>query len=112
MEAFYQIDNKEEKEDMTLVSVTVNKEHDIYKAHFPNHPITPGAMLVGVATEIVAAQLGLDTDIKELKNVKFLVPHHPQEHEHLTFAFKAGQNPVEVTVCDGEVVFAKMTLAF
>ncbi|MCR5394003.1 MAG: hypothetical protein K6E86_01220 [Bacteroidales bacterium] len=112
MEPFYKIISQEQIDGKSVVRVSIDGAHVIYEAHFPGHPITPGAMLIELAAQIVAADLHIDTDIKEAKNVKFLLPHHPQEHEQLTLSFDAGQNPVEVTITDGDETFARMTLQF
>lgn len=112
MEEFYKVIDTRTDNNQVSVSVQVNPEHPIYKAHFPGHPITPGAMLVRMAIEIVSAQCGLAGDANEVKNVKFLHPHLPQEQNHLTFLFDAEHRPVEVTVRQNEVIYAKMQLFF
>lgn len=112
MEAFFQILNTETTDGMVQTLIQVNPEHPIYKGHFPGHPITPGAMLVRMAIEIVAGQCGLGNDAHEVKNVKFLHPHFPQEQKYLTFSFRQEQSQVEVTIRQEEVTYAKMTLLF
>ncbi len=112
MEAFYQIEDTQRIVDQVQVAVQVNPEHPIYKGHFPGHPITPGAMLVRMAIEVVSAQCGLASDANEVKNVKFLHPHYPQEQEHLSFWFNASSRPVEVTIRQDEIIYAKMQLVF
>ncbi len=112
MEAFYQIIDTQCKQEKLQVTVQVNPEHPIYKGHFPGHPITPGAMLVRMAIEVVSVQCELTQDANEVKNVKFLHPHYPLEQQYLTFVFDAQHRPLEVTICQDEVIYAKMTLIF
>ena len=112
MEPFYKKIAARHNDGQAEICVEVQPEHEIYKAHFPGHPITPGAMLIEIATDVVGEELGIAEDIKEVKNVKFLVPHYPLEHEQLCFSFAEGQNPADVTIKDGDILFAKMTLCF
>ena len=112
MDEFYTIEETLHEEEMTQVNVLVNPEHVIYKAHFPEYPITPGAILVGMAADLASSELGIDRDLTEVKNVKFLVPHLPQEHPHLSFRMKLGESSADVVIADGEITFSKMTLIF
>ena len=112
MEAFYQIEEIQKQEGKMQVCVRVNAEHAIYKAHFPGHSITPGAMLVRMAAEVVASQCGIDKDVTELKNIKFLQPHCPTEQDRLTFIFDAQKQPIDVVVSQNDVVYARMSLIF
>ena len=112
MNEFYTIEETQHEEGMTQVRVTVDPEHVIYKAHFPEYPITPGAVLVGMAGELASSALGIDRDLTEVKNVKFLVPHLPQEHPHLNFRMKLGESTADVVIADGDIIFSKMTLIF
>ena len=112
MDEFYTIEETQQEEGMTQVRVTVDPEHVIYKAHFPEYPITPGAVLVGMAGELASSALGIDKDLTEVKNVKFLVPHLPQEHPHLNFRMKLGESTADVVIADGDITFSKMTLIF
>lgn len=109
---FYSIEEK--KNDGVLMNVTVrlDAEDPIYLGHFPGHPITPGAMLVKMAIDLIGEQRGDDVDAQCIKNVKFIHPHHPQKNETLTFSFDATKNPVDVVVSAEGLVFAKMTLVY
>ena len=112
MDEFYTIEETQHEEGMIQVRVTIDPEHVIYKAHFPEYPITPGAVLVGMAGELASSALGIDKDLTEVKNVKFLVPHLPQEHPHLNFRMKLGESTADVVIADGDIIFSKMTLIF
>ena len=95
---------------MTHVTVRVNSEHDICRAHFPSKPITPGAMLISIAIDLVTSEKGVTSDVDELKNVKFLSPHNPVAQPRLTFVFDATKSSVEVNIMADETAVAKMTL--
>lgn len=67
------------------VTVCLNKDCVIYKAHFPEQPVTPGVCLVQTAVE--ALELLLDTGfcIREVINAKFLSVVNPLETPVVTY---------------------------
>jgi|GEM_PF-384204 len=59
--------------------ITLNADHPIYRAHFPGQPITPGVITVQIITEVLEQELGRRLTLREVKNVKFLIPIIPTE---------------------------------
>ena len=57
----------------------LNADHLIYKAHFPDMPITPGVCLLQIAKELLEDCCGQSLEIGHIKNVKFLAPMSPTE---------------------------------
>lgn len=112
MKGFYSVNTILQEENTTSVLIQMNVDHPIYQAHFPGHPITPGAMIVAMAVELINTQRSDKRDCIEAKNVKFLQPHYPEFQSRLTFIFDATVNPVEVIVRQDNVQYAKMTLFF
>ena len=63
-------------------------ESIIYRAHFPEEPITPGACLVGIVKELTAMLLSKSDEyctdscrevyVANVRNLKFLVPVCPK----------------------------------
>lgn len=68
---FYKITGVETLDDGFRCTVQLNAGHRIFKAHFPNNPITPGVclmqMTVEMLEEILVKQLTQDT----IPSVKF-----------------------------------------
>lgn len=50
----------------------LNKEHYIYKAHFPNNPITPGVCILQIAQELIGKYLKVNLELQTLNNVKYM----------------------------------------
>ncbi len=110
MEAFYKIDNIRLLENNeTEVSVWINKDYPVYQGHFPGHPITPGVMLVQLCIDVIDSQLGKDYELASAKNVKFILPHYPQESPNLSIRFGGSQGNMNVKILSGDKVIAKMT---
>lgn len=53
-------------------SVLMNPEHMIYRAHFPEDPITPGVCIIQMGLELLGRALGCTLELCRVKNVKFL----------------------------------------
>ncbi|MBR1405677.1 MAG: hypothetical protein IJ578_01920 [Bacteroidales bacterium] len=76
----------------------------IYAAHFPGHPITPGAVLVRMAAELLGA------GITGAKDIRFLSPV-PPEARGVLFSFEPdGEGECTVVITGGDTVHAKMRL--
>jgi 3-hydroxyacyl-[acyl-carrier-protein] dehydratase len=68
------------------VQVKLNADHYIYRAHFPNNPITPGVCLVQMAAEILELRLGKQLQLNTAVNIKFRKPVAPTDCP--TFLFR------------------------
>lgn len=78
IDGFYTIEGQTLTEKGFQAAVNLNAEHIIFKAHFPNNPITPGVCLLQIAKELLEQQLHQKLFAKSIKNLKFLQPVSPQ----------------------------------
>src|SRR5574344_1699623 len=67
----------------TTISATVvfNKEHWIYQAHFPGRPVTPGAIVLQVAEELINKGTGKIFKLVSSKNIRFFSVISPDSGE-------------------------------
>ena len=85
----------------------------IYKAHFPGFPITPGACLIRIVSELVGQHSGKDVTLISLKNVKFLNVLIPSENMKVWVDVKIdSQLKVQAVVRGESSVFTKMSLQY
>ena len=94
-----------------------NPSHFIYKAHFPGNPITPGVCVIQVAGELLERKINRKVYLKTLKNVKFLSVIIPAEDKKIKYIFSniaevENGCKAQVTVCDNDIVYAKISLIF
>jgi 3-hydroxyacyl-[acyl-carrier-protein] dehydratase len=94
-----------------------NPEHFIYKAHFPQNPITPGVCVIQIAGELLERKLNRKVYLKTLKIVKFLSVIIPTEGKKIRYVFSniayvENGFKAQVTVCDNDIVYAKISLIF
>ncbi len=89
-------------------------DNDIFKAHFPRYPITPGAIQVRVATELLEKNLG-SLSLRGISNLKFIAPIYPNDEVIYSFTnIKASDSTatatLEISANDG--IRSKMFLEY
>ncbi len=96
--------------------VRLDPSSPVYAAHFPGYPITPGVILIQIATELLSEEAcvcGGSLELEEAVNVKFVSPVIPGEETLLTYLFAPdGELRWKVNVLCSETLCAKMTLQY
>ncbi|MBR1633305.1 MAG: hypothetical protein IJ686_06080 [Bacteroidales bacterium] len=103
--------------------VRLNPEHIIYKAHFPEQPITPGVIIVRMAVELLSESLGRRVRLVAAPNIKFSSPLFPMpsaasgipgdEGREIDFKINIREEGLaSVTVADAEVTYSKMLIRY
>jgi hypothetical protein len=59
----------------------------IYRAHFPDNPITPGACIIQIAQELYEQACGHAVEISEVENAKFVKAMTPVPDNCYNFSF-------------------------
>ena len=105
-------------EDGTLsFNVALNRNHAIYRAHFPGSPITPGVCIIQVVVECLQNALGRKLYLKQAKNVKFLNTLNPCDASEVNVSFlkvdassdDACLAKAVVKMAAGDTIYAKMS---
>lgn len=81
----YLIEHKEVIKGIVTYTIRQNKNNKIFKAHFPENPIMPGACLVEIAKDLCEKHLNKHLNIKKIKSVKFINVVTPITNEFLQF---------------------------
>lgn len=110
----YTILDGEPQEGGVRYKVRFHEDSVIYKAHFPGHPVTPGACLVEMAQELLETFLASDLRVKTIKNVKFLSIISPLEVKEVSFQIQLKQEDEwiqsQILVFDDKTTYAKISL--
>ena len=99
----YSVVSKEENS----ATVRLLPESPIYKAHFPEYPITPGVTLLQIALELMGKKL------VGAKEIKFVAPVLPGDGTEIRFEWEfKDENTVSVSILsmDG-TQYARMSLS-
>lgn len=95
--------------------IALRAECFIYKAHFPDKPITPGVCLIGMGKELLEEVMGEPLIIRKIKNVKFLSVVTPEEPSPLTIKItkvnkgEGGEVSAQFAIMNGEEIKAKIS---
>ena len=72
MEPIYSIISKNEIDNKWIFIVGLNPNHIIFKGHFPELPIVPGAILVEIVKELLESVIEKKLKLKEAGSIKFI----------------------------------------
>lgn len=112
----YKIESSEISDGTGAFVLELNCESEIYKAHFPGQPITPGACILQIVDdmfhEMPEALQGLR--LAEVVNLKFLSPIDPRVATRLNIemTYNAETNQVKAEVKHNGVVASKLSLRY
>lgn len=114
---FFEIIHTDAGSTVLTVSIRLNPDHEIYKAHFPGQPITPGVCQVQIVTEILSRHLDADVALTDIKSVKYMSVISPDETVELTVKFQkltldGDHCKVMVVFVKDERIFSKMSMTY
>jgi 3-hydroxyacyl-[acyl-carrier-protein] dehydratase len=95
--------------------LALDKDHFIYRAHFPGKPVTPGACIIQLCKELMERRAGCRFVIARVTNAKFLAVIDPTEVPRVEVAFTkiiAGEDGVTIAAVARReaVTFARVGL--
>lgn len=113
--SFYRIVDQNTVGETHVMSLELDASHEIYQAHFPEQPITPGVCIIQIATELLSDILHKDITLIKVKNVKFLSVVSPVETPQVNYVFRSIQEEEEtvkavVEVSKENTCFAKISI--
>lgn len=80
---FYHIISTLQQENSVEVSLQLNAAHEIFKGHFPDQPVVPGACLLQIVKEVLNISLEKELRLQKAGNIKFIVPVDPRVTDEL-----------------------------
>lgn len=91
----------------------------IYRAHFPEKPVTPGVCIIQIASELLGQLTGRNPSLVEVVNAKFLAVINPLETPEVTYTFSklvsddaAHTLKVQVVVTSEATICTKLSLLY
>jgi len=80
----YQLKSIEKLQENSFnVQIHLDKEHDIFKGHFPGNPVLPGVCMVQIMKEISSKITQENLQLKTSKSIKFLELINTNENPNL-----------------------------
>ncbi len=98
-------------------SIKLNPNHFIFKAHFPNNPITPGVCILQIVEELLEKHFKCGITLDMVKNIKFLSVISPNvdnciQYRFSTITHEGNTINAKVNVLSGSHLFAKISASY
>lgn len=78
LENFYQVQKIENTETNKYNAfIRLNKDHDIFKGHFPDNPVTPGVCMVQIIKDLASTAKKANLSLVSSNNIKFMAVINP-----------------------------------
>lgn len=107
MEDFYKVVSSDREGEVFRWKVALQPSSIIYKAHFPGHPITPGACQIELLRAFASAGLGKNVTISEVRSVKFLKIIDPSVTDSLSVEGSFKNQDDGTLRCDANILSAE-----
>ena len=76
---FYNIEHSTISDEKASFSIRLNKDHSIYKGHFPEFPVTPGVVQLEIIKELISISTNKRISLLSIRNCKFLAVLVPDD---------------------------------
>lgn len=88
IEGLYTINNFSYDEGNVTAEVLLNKDHDIFKGHFPGNPVMPGVCTMQIIKELTEQALDKKLFLSVSSNIKFMALINPEKNPVLSLSIK------------------------
>lgn len=113
---FYTVGTTESAGNTFRVQVILNASHEIYKAHFPGNPITPGVCLLQIALEILNSKFQRNLRMVRARNIKYIKVINPVENPEVEYIIQYKTEGEFITgdidIVAGDTVFTKVSATY
>ncbi|EGV42889.1 3-hydroxyacyl-ACP dehydratase [Bizionia argentinensis JUB59] len=76
---FYTIKTLEHDDGKAVANIKINKDHAVFKGHFPGNPVTPGVCMMQIIKELSEQILSKKLFMASASNVKFMAIINPEK---------------------------------
>lgn len=113
---FYDLTSHESENNTFRANIKLNKDHEIFKGHFPGNPVTPGVCMMQIVKDLAEKFTESKLFLKSASNVKFMAIINPFETPDLVLELdineKDGEVKVKNTTIFGETIALKMSVNY
>jgi len=114
---FYTLETFEKADNGSVVAhIKLNKDHAIFKGHFPGNPVTPGVCMMQIVKELAEEFTEKKLFLKSASNVKFMAIINPFETPDLKLQLDITETDdtvkVKNTTSFGETIALKMSVQY
>lgn len=116
MDDFYTVMKQESGEGSINAIIRFNKEHAIFKGHFPGLPIVPGVCMEQLTRELIEQVTTHSLKLTSANSIKFLSVINPEINPEvniqITYLLQQHEYVVQATISFESTIFFKFKGAF
>lgn len=106
----------EQSKEGVKATVRLNKDHDIFKGHFPGNPIMPGVCMIQIIKELTEEVVDKSLFLSVSSNIKFMAIINPNVNPVLHLDLSISEEGDEVKIKNvtsfGETEALKLSATF
>jgi len=106
----YTLVKHKQVDDDQYYTLALDPQHPIYKGHFPQQPILPGACFLQMVTELVAHAVGFPLNLRQVRAAKFPNALNPQQTPNLVIVLHC--TPIDKTYWSVQATASNETRVF
>ncbi len=100
----YIIESQTGTDDQIIADIRLHADHDIFKGHFPGHPVLPGVCMMEMIAEITGQFLHKSFRISAVPLIKFLRMIDPNKNP--TFSVEINYHPSTLTILTSGKIYS------
>jgi 3-hydroxyacyl-[acyl-carrier-protein] dehydratase len=102
----YTIKNiQKESVNKLTIQVELNRDHDIFKGHFPGHPILPGVCTIQILKELLEIQLNRNLNLAKAGTIKYLSFIDPLKNCIINYEIQLNEMGSDRVSCSATIKF-------
>lgn len=94
MGRLYEAEGLQQSETALSATIRLNKEDEVFRGHFPDHPVLPGVCTMQIIKELLSVTLAKELWLDKAPNIKYLAFIDPLENEtvqlEMQYAYREG----------------------
>lgn len=98
IEGLYSVIALEQSNEGVKATIRLNKDHGIFKGHFPGNPIMPGVCMIQIIKELTEEAVDKTLFLSVSSNIKFMAIINPDLNPVLHMDLTITENEDEVKV--------------
>lgn len=108
-EKLYQAEDLKQGESGVSATIRLNRDSDVFRGHFPDHPILPGVCTVQIIKEILSEAIAKELQMRRATNIKFMAFVDPFENECVELDVQYAYGGENLINCNARVYSGQVT---
>lgn len=100
----YSVENFEYQDYTVNATLKLNKDHEVFKGHFPGNPVLPGVCMIQIIKELTEKAITKKLFLSIASNVKFMAIINPEKNDTIALSLYIAE--------EDEIVKVKNTTSF